>query len=108
MKFNKRLIFFLVISVLGISFSFYAYQMVYTPNILVDQDDRLLLVKEGNAFKDVQQELHDGEFVQDLISFSFLAKLMNYDEQIKPGRAIFVDAILRGEVSGLVPAANCK
>ena len=47
MKFNKRLIFFLVISVLGISFSFYAYQMVYTPNILVDQDDRLLLVKEG-------------------------------------------------------------
>ena len=86
MKFNKRLIFFLVISVLGISFSFYAYQMVYTPNILVDQDDRLLLVKEGNTFKDVQEELHDGEFVQDLISFSFLAKLMNYDEQIKPGR----------------------
>ena len=86
MKFNKRLIFFLVISVLGISFSFYAYQMVYTPNILVDQDDRLLLVKEGNTFKDVQQELHEGEFVQDLISFSFLAKLMNYDEQIKPGR----------------------
>ena len=86
MKFNKRLIFFLVISVLGISFSFYAYQMVYTPNILVDQDDRLLLVKEGNTFKDVQQELHDGEFVQDLISFSFLAKLMDYDEQIKPGR----------------------
>ena len=86
MKFNKRLIFFLVISVLGISFSFYAYQMVYTPNILVDKDDRLLLVKEGNTFKDVQQELHEGEYVQDLISFSFLAKLMNYDEQIKPGR----------------------
>jgi UPF0755 protein len=86
MKFNKRLIFFLVISVLGISFSFYAYQMVYTPNILVDQDDRLLLVKEGDTFKDVQEELHDGNFVQDLISFSFLAKLMNYDEQIKPGR----------------------
>jgi UPF0755 protein len=86
MKFNKRLVFFLVISVLGISFSFYAYQMVYTPNILVDQDDRLLLVKEGDTFKDVQREIHDGEFVRDLISFSFLAKLMNYDEQIKPGR----------------------
>jgi UPF0755 protein len=86
MKFNKRLIFFLVISVLGISFSFYAYQMVYTPNILVDQDDRLLLVKEGETFKDVQQEIHDGKFAQDLISFSFLAKLMNYDEQVKPGR----------------------
>jgi UPF0755 protein len=86
MKFNKRLIFFLVISVLGISFSFYAYQVVYTPNILVDQDDRLLLVKEGDTFKDVQQEIHQGKFANDLISFSFLAKLMNYDEQIKPGR----------------------
>jgi len=86
MKFNKRLIFFLVISVLGISFSFYAYQVVYTPNILVDQDDRLLLVKEGDTFKDVQQEIHEGNFANDLISFSFLAKLMNYDEQIKPGR----------------------
>ena len=43
-------------------------------------------LRKGNTFKDVQQELHDGEFVQDLISFSFLAKLMDYDEQIKPGR----------------------
>lgn len=86
MKFNKRLIFFLVISVLGISFTFYAYQLVYTPNILVDQDDRLLIVKDGDTFKDIQQEIHEGNYAQDLISFSFLAKLMNYDKQIKPGR----------------------
>lgn len=86
MKFNKRLILFLIISVLGISFAFYAYQVVYTPNILVDQDDRLLIIKEGYTFADVQRELHDGNYVQDLMSFSFLAKLMNYDERIKPGR----------------------
>lgn len=86
MKFNKRLIFFLVISVLGISFTFYAYQLVYTPNILVDQEDRLLIIKEGDTFKDIQQEIHEGNYAQDLISFSFLAKLMKYDNQIKPGR----------------------
>lgn len=86
MKFNKRLIFFLVISVLGISFTFYAYQVVYTPNILVGQDDKLLIINEGDTFKDVQQEIHEGRYAQDLISFSFLAKLMNYDEQVKPGR----------------------
>ena len=86
MKINKRLIFFLVVSVLGISFTFYAYQMVYVPNILVDKDDRLLIVEEGDTFKDVQRQLHEGNYVQDLISFSFLAKLMNYDENIKPGR----------------------
>lgn len=86
MKFNKRLILFLIISVLGISFAFYAYQVVYTPNILVDQDDRLLIIKPGHTFADVQRELHEGDYVQDLMSFSFLAKLMNYDQQIKPGR----------------------
>ena len=86
MKFNKRLILFLIVSVLGISFAFYAYQVVYTSNILVDQDDRLLIIKEGQSFADVQGELHDGNYVQDLMSFSFLAKLMNYDERIKPGR----------------------
>src|SRR5690606_20054701 len=86
MKFNKRLILFLVISVLGISFAFYAYQVVYTPNILVDKDDRLLIIKQGQTFADVQRELHDGNYVQDLMSLSFLAKLMNYDERIKPGR----------------------
>ncbi|MBA4057564.1 MAG: endolytic transglycosylase MltG [Marivirga sp.] len=88
MKPSKRLILFLLISVLGISFSFYAFQVVYTPNVLVDKDNRLLLVKEGATFKDVQKELHEGNYVQDLVSFSFLAKLTGYDDQIKPGRYI--------------------
>jgi UPF0755 protein len=84
----KRLILFLLLSILGISFSFYGYQMVYTPNFLVGMESRILFVKEGATFKDVQDELHEGEYVQDLISFSFLAKLMGYDHQIKSGRYV--------------------
>ena len=86
MKPSKRLIIFLLFSILGISFTFYAYQVVYTPNILVDKEDRLFLVKEGASFKDIQKELHEGSYVQDLVSFSFLARLRGYDDQIKPGR----------------------
>lgn len=86
MKFNKRLIFFLVAAILGISFTFYAYQVVYTPNVLVDKDDRLLIIDSGDTFQDIQEELHEGKYVQDLVSFSFLAKLMNYDKRITPGR----------------------
>jgi UPF0755 protein len=58
---------------------------VYTPNILVDQDNRLLIIEEGDSFKDIQKEFHEKNYVQDLVSFSFLARLMNYDEHIKPG-----------------------
>jgi len=88
MKPNKRLIIFLVVAILGISFSYYAYQIVYTPNILVDHDDRLFIVKEGSTFKDIQKELHESRIVNDLISFSFLAKITGYADELKPGRYI--------------------
>ena len=88
MKPNKRLILFLLLSILGISFTFYAYQISYTPNILVDKENRPFIVKEGSSFKDIQRDLHEGNFVQDLVSFSFIAKITGYDDQIKPGRYI--------------------
>ncbi len=88
MKPNKRLILFLLISILGISFSFYAFQIIYTPNILVEKDDRLFLVEQEDTFKDIQKELHEGNYVQDLVSFSFLARITGYDDQIKPGRYV--------------------
>jgi UPF0755 protein len=88
MRSPKKLIIFLLFSVLLISFAFYAYQISYTPNILVGKQPRPLVIQKGATFKDVQQILHEGDYTQDLISFSFLAKLMNYDDQVKPGRYV--------------------
>ena len=88
MKPSKRLILFLFLSILGISFTYYAYQITYTPNVLVDKENRLFIVKEGSTFKDIQRDLHEGNFVRDLVSFSFIAKITGYDEQIKTGRYI--------------------
>ncbi len=83
MKNLKGLIFFLVISILLISFTYYGYQIVFTPNILVGKDDRVFVIPEGATFKDVQDEFHKGNIAQDLVSFSFVAKIMDYDTQIK-------------------------
>ncbi len=83
---KKKVAFFLIASVLMISFTFYAYQIIYTPNILVDKDDRIFFIKAGSTYRDVQDNLAKGRFVDDLVSFSFLARLMNYDESIRPGR----------------------
>src|SRR5687768_6013981 len=88
MKPQKRLIFFLLFSVLLISFAFYAYQICYTPNILVGKSDIAMVIPKGATFKDVQDEFHKGNIAQDLISFSFLSKLMDYDESVKSGRYI--------------------
>ena len=84
----RKLILFLLASILLITFSFYTYQICYTPNILVGGEDRVIIIPDKTDFSGVQKIMHEGQYVQDLISFSFLAKLMDYDEAVKPGRYI--------------------
>lgn len=83
---KKTLILFLVGSTLLITFTFYAYQIFFTPNILVDREDRLFVIQSGATFRTVQNDLGRGRFVNDMVSFSFLARLYDYDKSIKPGR----------------------
>jgi len=84
----RKLILFLIGSILLITFTFYTYQICYTPNILVGEEDRVLIIPEDANFKSVQDQLHAGNYVRDLISFSFLARLMDYDDLVKPGRYV--------------------
>jgi UPF0755 protein len=81
-----KLAVYLVSSVLLITFVFYGYQIVYTPNILVDRDSQVFIVRNGYTFRQVQDDLAKGKFVNDFVSFSFLARLMDYDKEVKPGR----------------------
>jgi UPF0755 protein len=97
MKKHKILIIVLLVFAISlISFSFYAYQAVQTPNVLVQQSDRVLLIAPGTTFKELQNQLHQEKYVHDLLSFSVLAKFMEYDENVKPGRYV-----LRADMSNL-------
>jgi UPF0755 protein len=88
MKPEKKLIFFLLFSMLLISFGFYAYQIIYTPNFLVGKEDRMIVIPNDADFKTVQKILHEGDYMQDLMSFAFLSRMMDYDKKVKPGRFI--------------------
>lgn len=74
-------------SVLVTSFSYYFYQAFYTPNVLVE-DERPSYVKipQGATFRNVSDSLFHNEIVNDMVSFSLVAKLMDYQENVKPGR----------------------
>lgn len=78
----------IIFSVMLTSFTFYAYQIIYTPNILVEKNDRSLLIRPGESFRQLQERLYNEDIVQDGVSFGFLAKLMDYDENMKPGHYI--------------------
>ncbi|HCW09355.1 MAG TPA: endolytic transglycosylase MltG [Cytophagales bacterium] len=86
---NKgKLAFYIIASTLLITFVFYGYQICFTANILVDREDRVFIIKSGATFTSVRDDLYNNKFINDPISFSFLAKLSGYPNEIVPGRYI--------------------
>ena len=79
-------IFVLILGVLVCSFAFYGYQVVKSPNILVGQEDRYVIIPEGATFSDVQNLMKKENIATNLVAFSFLAKLMDYNKLVKPGK----------------------
>ncbi len=73
-------------TVLLTTFSFYGYQIMKSPNILVGLDDRIFIIHEEDDFEQIRDTLYHYHFINDIISFSFMSKLMNYDVSVKPGR----------------------
>ena len=86
---DKRKILILSIVILTIllsSFTFYFYQVIYSPNFLVEKESRYLYIPTGSDFEDVQRIIYDNGFVNDPVAFGILSKFMNYDQLVKPGR----------------------
>lgn len=80
------LIVIITFSVLLTSLSFYFYQAFFSPNALVDQEEPYLLKIPSNAtFQQVSDSLYSNEIINDLITFSFVAKVLKYQETVKPG-----------------------
>jgi UPF0755 protein len=46
----------------------------------------MFIVRKGYTFRHVQEDLGKGGFVNDMVSFSLVARLMDYDKEIQPGR----------------------
>jgi UPF0755 protein len=83
---NILVAFILVFSILLTSFGFYIYQIVYTPNLQIDREGVFIYIPRGMTYKELQNELYQSGIVNDMVSFSFLARLLDYDTNVKPGR----------------------
>ncbi|MBK6266739.1 endolytic transglycosylase MltG [Marivirga sp. S37H4] len=83
---NKFLVGFVIVSsVLITSFVFYFYQVFFTENILVEKGDEVIIIEEDMSFKDLQDKVYDRGIVNDMLSFSFVAKILSYQDNMKPG-----------------------
>lgn len=74
------------VSMMLATLSFYFYQVAKSPNLQVDKEDRYLLIPTGATYQTVIDSLKNNKMLHDELSFSFLAKLLDYQEAVKPGR----------------------
>lgn len=73
-------------SVLLTSFAFYFYQAFFSPNTLPEKEEPYMLRIPSNAtFKMVSDSLYQNDVIQELVSFSFVSKVLGYQEDVKPG-----------------------
>jgi UPF0755 protein len=71
---------------LFVSFSYYAYQIVYTINVDTKGQDTYVYIPTGADYKQALDSVEATGVIIDRLSLRFMAKLMDYDELVKPGR----------------------
>lgn len=86
-KKNKLfLILIISFSVLAISLSFYFYQVFFSPNTLLESEQSYTLkIPSNSIFKQVSNQLYEDHVINDVVSFSFVSKVLGYQDAVKPG-----------------------
>lgn len=82
---KKILIPLIIFSTILTTGSVYTYQMLYSPNFLINAEDKFIIIEEDTDFNELIKKLEDDTLINDILSFSFLSKLMEYQENIKIG-----------------------
>lgn len=77
---------FLFAALLLVSFSYYFYQIFYTPNLAV-ADGRTVTVRvhPGQSYRATMDSIEATGAVTDKLALRFVSKLMHYDRLVKPG-----------------------
>ncbi|MCC2547813.1 endolytic transglycosylase MltG [Hymenobacter sp. BT175] len=87
-----------ILGVLFVCFSYYFYQVFFTPNIETKGKPTYVLVRRGQSYKAVMDSIDATGVVVDKLSFHFVAKLMKYDRLVKPGRYELKDGYTNREM----------
>lgn len=102
---NKALLFIALATILSFMV-FSGYQYVAVDNILIDKGDQRICIPEGMQFEELLEEMDKSGVVHEPISFAFLSKLMNYQDNIKPGCYLLKENMTNPEAIRLLRSGN--
>lgn len=86
---SKTVVVWAAICLLAPSMSFWFYQIIKSPNILIqdnDEDTYVYIQPDWKFNPTLLNYLVDNKIVDDGLSFAFVAKLKDYQDHIKPGK----------------------
>lgn len=75
-----------IFGILLITFSYYAYQVFFTPNVETKGRPSYVVVRPGQSAKSVLDSIDRSGVIIDKLSLHFVARLMKYEKLVKPGR----------------------
>ncbi|MFN6946157.1 MAG: endolytic transglycosylase MltG [Cytophagaceae bacterium] len=76
----------LTFAILLITFTFYGYQIFFSPNFAFEKKKEYLYIPTGAVFTDVIDSLESNDLLHHKMSFAFTSKLLGYQDNVKPGR----------------------
>ena len=80
---KKILIPLIIFSTVLTTCSVYIYQMLYSPNFLINSKEKFIIINEKTEFNELINSLERDTIINDILSFSVLSKIMEYQESIK-------------------------
>lgn len=83
---NLKVALFIGLSLFIIMFTFYFYQVFYNPNLAIRQDKGIIYIPENASIVQVVDTLNRYSYLEDVVSFMLVSKLLGYHENVKPGR----------------------
>lgn len=95
-----------IFSILLTVFGMYAYQSIYTPNILVEKENQYLYIYPNTTYQSLLDTLYNRDIVQNNVSFGVVARLMKLDKSIKPGRYLLKSNMNNREAVTLLRAGK--
>jgi UPF0755 protein len=86
MQFSKiKVALFVGLSIAFITLTAYFYQVFFSPNVMLTGGDGLLFIPKNATVKHLQDSLKRYGMVDQMVPFMFVARLLGYTQNIKPG-----------------------
>lgn len=95
----------LTLFIIGAASAFYLYRLILVDNVK-NSSDKIIFIPTGSQIENVLAILDTASILKNLGSFKKVAKWMNYEEAIIPGKYTIKPALNNRELVGLLRSGN--